>query len=233
MDRKTTPPAKLLAHLPWINHRLTGVIFACLLAITSGCNAPGPRTGDAPKLPYFQARAYDLLDIVDVNFGAGTGMLAAVAVEPLRVGLGTYESTRIGTFRRSVGIWDEDRKEFFMIHELNKWEKEPHLGNGYLFTPTELHRHNKPRDPKDYSRSTFYEKWGWTARYQDWERPWLDVDVNVHLLFVGVAIGVSPQEAVDFALGIFGIDVVSHDDYGPAPEIRVDDEDGDIENSPS
>ncbi len=198
---------------------LSGIVLPSLLLVASGCNAPGARDQSTPELGYFCARGMDFLDILEFNVGAGTGLHASAGVEPIRVGLGGYKSTKAGMMGRSIGTWDESRNELFIgLHDLVCWEKRPCYGNGYLFTHDETHRRNVLPDADETERPTFYEDWGWATRYEDWEKPWLDVSAEVHLLFVGVDAGFSIQETLDFLLGIFGVDSVSHDDHEPVPE---------------
>ncbi len=193
--------------------------FVCLLYCSTGCNAPDSRSPDVPKLSYGQARAFDLMDILEINVSAGVGLLATVAVEPIKVGYGYYQASKAGMMGRAAGTWDECRKEVFVgLHHLNAWHKRPCRGNGFLFTPEALHRRHWQRDPNDTTRLRFYEEWGWTTRYEDIENHWLDVSAEVHLLFVGLNVCLSPQELFDFLLGLCTVDSVSHDDREAVPE---------------
>ncbi|MBL8768375.1 MAG: hypothetical protein JNL94_13455, partial [Planctomycetes bacterium] len=54
------------------------------------------------------------------------------------------------------------------------------------------------------------------------ERPWLDVNVEAHVLFIGVDVGISVQDTFDFVLGIFGVDTISHDDFAAEPELETE-----------
>lgn len=191
----------------------------------AGCNAPGARTLDTPELNYFAARGLDLMDIFEVNLGAGTGLMAAVAVEPVKIGFGWYQSSKFGIDGRSCGTWDECRNEMFIgLHQLTCWHKRPCYGNGYLFTRPVFKRHNRLRDPNDHSRLRFYEEWGWITRFEDHEKQWLDLNIEVHLLFIGADLGLSLQEAADFALGIFTVDGISLDDYEADPDTVVEED---------
>ena len=192
------------------------ILAASLIAVV-GCNAPGERSHENGPLSYPAARAYDFLDILEVNVGAGVGLQAAVEITPIRIGYGYYDTAKFGTMGRSVGIWDEDRREFWFGHTFLFWQKNPCFGNAYLFEPDELHRMNKKRSADDHSRVRFYEKWCWTTRYEDWERPWLDCVLEAHALFLGAEVAVSPQELADFVLGLFMIDTISHDDWVGVP----------------
>src|SRR5690606_11463791 len=89
-------------------------LAAALLLATAGCNAPGARSQDVPELGYLQARSADLLDLFELNVGAGTGLHFAVALEPIRVSYGHYEASKFGMQGRSVGTWDETRSELFL-----------------------------------------------------------------------------------------------------------------------
>ncbi|MFG0319454.1 MAG: hypothetical protein ACF8XB_19445 [Planctomycetota bacterium JB042] len=206
MSRPTRPPLRAAA------------LAAGLLLPAFGCNAPGPRSQDVPELGYLEARGADLLDIFELNVGAGTGLHFAAAVEPIRVSYGHYEASKFGMQGRSVGTWDETRSELFVgLHQLLCWEKTPCWGNGFLFTPEELHRHSHERDQNEYDHLRFYQAWGWTTRYEDWEKPWMDVGVELFLFCFGVEVGVSPHETCDFLLGLFAVDAASHDDHAAVP----------------
>jgi len=204
------------------------LIVALLLASAAplGCNARGPRSPDVPELGYFSARGYDFVDMFEFNLGAGPGLFAAAEVTPIRAALGWTDTSRIGFMGRAGGTWEEYRAE---IIEILHWHKKPCYGNGYLFTEETIHRTNfltgiDVRESHDTrpilsntKRMPFYEEWGWTTRYQDWERPWMDVDVEATIIFFSVDVAVSPQEIGDFLLGIFGVDAISHDDKIAVP----------------
>lgn len=186
--------------------------------LTTGCNAPGARDPAAGRLSYPAARAYDFMDMFELNVGAGTGLHVAAAVEPIRVGYGYTEACRMGMMGRAAGVWDESRQELFVgLHDLLTWEKSPCCGTPFLFDPDALHYANDTREPENYTRVPFYSNWGWITRYEDWEKEWLDVAVEAHLLFVSLDVGFSPQEMVDFVLGLAGVDCVSQDDYQANP----------------
>ena len=191
------------------------LVTAALFAV--GCNAPGERSHEAGPLSYPAARGFDFLDIFEMNVAAGVGLHAALEVTPIRIAYGYYDATKFGMMGRSFGTWEELRKDFWVIHTFLYWTKEPCWGDAYLFDPEELRRFCQQRDPDDHSPLRFYDRWCWTTRYEDWERPWLDLVIEAHPLFVGAEIAVSPQELADFFLGIFKIDTISHDDWKPAP----------------
>ena len=192
------------------------LLSLCVLGAT-GCNAPGPRSPDAVPLSYGMARGFDFMDMFDFSVGAGTGLHAAVAVEPIRVGYGYYDASKVGMMGRAAGKWEEKRQEIFLLHAINCWEKEPCCGDGYLFDPETIHLRNYIREPLTYTRQPFYADWGWVTRFYDWEKQWLDVVVEAHLLFVSFDVAFSPQEMFDFFLGFGGIDTISHDDYEAVP----------------
>lgn len=196
-------------HMPFLR---TLALSSALLV--TGCNAPGERDPATPPLDYLTARGLDFMDILELNVSAGTGLFVAAAVEPVRAGFGYYDASKFGMQGRSCGTWEEDRKELCLVlSNLEWWRKEPCCGNGYLFDPNEFRRAHYMPDASEPGRKPFYGEWGWTTRFEDWERPWLDVNVEAHLLFVGVDVGISLQDTLDFALGIFGVDTISHDDF--------------------
>lgn len=189
----------------------------------AGCNAPGERDPATPPLDYFCARGLDFMDIFEINLSAGTGLFAAAAVEPVRAGFGYYDASKFGMQGRSCGVWEEDRKELCLVlSNLGWWRKQPCTGNGYLFDPDEFRRAHYMPDASEPGRKPFYEEWGWTTRLEDWERPWLDVNVEAHVLFIGVDVGISVQDTFDFVLGIFGVDTISHDDFAAEPELETE-----------
>ncbi len=198
--------------------RMVAAVLATAVATLAlgGCNAPLERSHENGRLSYPAARGYDFMDMFEVNLAAGVGLQAAVEITPVRVAYGAYDVTKIGTMGRACGIWDEARKDFFFLHSFLYWEKQPCFGDDFLFDPDETHQKCQQRSALDHSRDRFYEKWEWTTRYEDWERPWLDCVIEAHALFIGAEIGFSPQECADFLLGILNVDTVSHDDWGAA-----------------
>ncbi len=197
--------------------RIRSFFLAATLGIAAvGCNAPLERTHSNGHLSYAAARGYDFMDMFEVNVAAGVGLQAAVEITPVRVAYGYYDVTKMGTMGRSCGVWDEVRKEFFFVHSFMYWEKQPCYGDDFLFDADEMHLKNQQRGVKDHTRERFYEKWDWTTRYEDWERPWLDCVLEAHALFLGAELAFSPQECADFFLGIIGVDTVSHDDWRAA-----------------
>lgn len=193
------------------------VLAVLSLVLLVACNAPGPRSVDVAALPYGKARAYDFMDMFDFSLGAGAGLHLAGAIEPFRVGYGYYDASKFGMMGRAAGKWEEKRQEFFLIHDINCWEKTPCCGDGYLFDQETIHPRNFIREPEPYTREPFYANWGWVTRWHDWERQWLDVVVQGHLLFVSFDVAFSPQEMMDFLLGFGGVDTISHDDFEPVP----------------
>src|SRR5262245_49625957 len=120
------------------NHSLLPALFlAAAFAgfAGTGCNAPGPRSGDTAHLDYLSARGYDFLDIFELNAGGGPGLQAALEVTPIRVAFGHYHDCRFGMFGRAMGSWEQERSEFWIgLHTLLCWCKKPCCGNAYLFT---------------------------------------------------------------------------------------------------
>lgn len=204
------------------SHASRWLLLTSLFVTLAGCNAPGPRSSPPSNpLGYLPARGADLMDLFELNVGAGTGLFVGAAVEPIRFGGGKYDASKLGMDGRCVGTWEEQREEIFMIHAINWWRKQPLAGNAYLFDPEAMRRFNPSRAPDDFTRPRFYEPWGWVLRMNDWEKPWLDVGVEANLIFFNLDVGFSPQETVDFLLGIFTVDVVSRDDYCAVPVEEV------------
>jgi hypothetical protein len=190
----------------------------CLFALvlTAGLGVSGCQSVDSPTdripLGYAPARLYDFMDIFELNAGFDLtfdNIYGVVAIEPIAVGGGYYDSEKLGMDGRLFGRWKETRTEIgFIIDCLVHYEKTPRRGNRYLFD--DLY------SPYTSSKSDEYvpfKEWGLSHRLFDMERNPLDITAELYLFFIGLDVGVSPQEILDFVLGIFTFDGISDDDY--------------------
>ncbi len=190
----------------------------CLFALvlTAGLGVSGCQSVDSPTdrvpLGYAPARLYDFMDIFELNAGFDLtfdNIYGSVAIEPLAVGGGYYESDKLGMDGRIFGRWKETRTEIgFIIDCLVHYEKTPRRGNRYLFD--DLYSPFTSSTSDEYIP---FKEWGLSHRIFDMERNPLDITAELYLFFIGLDVGISPQEILDFVLGIFTFDGVSDDDY--------------------
>lgn len=192
------------------------LILSCLCA---GCGTTDPVT-QRETLGYVPARFYDFLDIMQLNLGidSNVSLFASVAVEPIALGGGLYESQKVGMDGRKVGQWKETRAEMNLaIESYVRYEKVPNWGNRYL-----KDAFYSPHKNVLKGKEVFYEEWGFSHRLWDHENRFLDISAEVHLIALGLDIGVSLVETLDFIAGLIGLDVISDDDwYQPVPERKV------------
>lgn len=170
------------------------------------------------RLSYPMARALDFADMFELNAGVGQGLHAAVEVAPFRVGYGFTDTWRGGMMNRAVGSWKESRKEFWLLQNFLCWTRDPCCGNTYLFDPCRQNLHSARRDVDTELPIALWENWDWTTRFEDHEKRWLDLGVEATVGFLAIDAYVSPREMLDFVLGIFMVDTVSHDDYRANPK---------------
>jgi hypothetical protein len=196
----------------------TGLVFV-VAAFAGGCASTAP-AGTRP-LGWGAARAYDFLDIFELNVQAGTsGPLASIGIWPIGLGLGWYDSMRkAGLEGRAVGSWEESRAETPLL--VKRYDKVPRSGNAYLFEPRRF-----PLSSRDAGvvaeRSLAYRFFDvkdepLTPIWADPEKSWLDLWAEINLFVVGTRVGFRPRELVDFLFGLVGNDAVSEDDWAPEP----------------
>lgn len=186
-----------------------GIIAASLAA--AGCQSVETPPDGVP-LDYLSARLYDFMDVFELNAGADITLdnaFAVVALEPLAIGGGLYDSEKIGIQGRQVGRWREQRTEMnFLVDCLVQYDKTPRRGNRYLFDSLYAPQANTLRE----SNLPFRE-WGMSHRLFDSENQTLDISAEVYLLVLGIDVGISPVELLDFVGGIFTFDGISNDDW--------------------
>lgn len=203
-------------------------LFALVLVVASGCNATRtthyskvgcPEVCGGEPLTYGVARGLDFLDMFELNVGVGQGLHAAAEIAPLRIGYGFSDTKRAGFMHRATGSWSESRKEFWLLEDFVQWSKKPCCGNGYMYDPCRWNGTSEPRELDNEAPLARYADWGYTTRFDDDEKHWLDTGFEATLGCLTVDAFISPCEMVDFMLGWFGSDAVSRDDYVAHPEI--------------
>ena len=182
--------------------RLVPVLVLCFAAgLLVGCKAPN-----------LQDRMNDAAQMVRLNVGWGPGLLAnAQVTRVLGLGLGAYDSRRMG-FRNGYGwIWDERRYDLNLIAPIWGWEDvDATLAGGMPVTP--LHGDEHKTNPPGEKPSKF----SWTGvprTLSDKNRGWFEVSANVHLVWIGLEVGVDFGEIVDYLVGWFGFDPAGDDSY--------------------
>ncbi|HZN62230.1 MAG TPA: hypothetical protein VFC90_07470 [Planctomycetota bacterium] len=167
-----------------------------------------------PGCAYLGSRARDLGDIVRVEGSIGTGLQANITTtEILHLGLG---SSRRWAGGWAYGIPTAERRV------------EDHLPLSYLASLADpdtvsLHALRIGDDPQNLLHrcnlvSPFANSLGTIRKpsMQFW-----DIEIGVMALVIGVEAGFNPAEALDFVLGIFGIDIAADDDEADRESRRL------------
>jgi hypothetical protein len=189
---------------------LLPLVLCFLLSLTVGCSSIDPETG-RESLGYIPARWYDLLDIVELNLGIDSdiSLYAVVALEPIAVGGGLYDGEKFGMDGRLFGQWSEARMEIDLVLEsMIRYKKTPNWGTRYLFDA-----YYSPHKNTLSGNGRYYEEFGLSPRIFDHERRLLDLTAEVHVIGLGIDVGFSLMELLDFATGLLGIDVICDDDW--------------------
>ena len=136
------------------------------------------------------------------------------------VGGGLFESYKLGFDGRCFGTWKESKAMIGLGPEVFvRYEKVPLHGNRYLKDASyKPHRSNVAEGKSNL----FYVEWGMARRIFDHEKRIGDVTVEANVLAFGLDVSVSLLETFDFIAGLFGIDVISDDDWvAPRPDRTV------------
>lgn len=160
-------------------------------------------TDDTPNLKiqterYFLSRWYDLIDIVDLSFGAGPGFLInAHATKFFQVGFGYSDAYRVGFRGRSAGVWREKRLEAGVSILYYQKVKRERI-SGWV--------ENFRTDTMDLDTTAVYAN--------NADRSFTGIGATIHALIL-VDVNVRPAQAADFVLGWFGIDILDDDTCKP------------------
>ena len=196
------------------------VALATLLALAALAGAgelssPKPSLLTAPAR-YLRDRALDLLDIVELNVGAGRGAKVSVKYGLHFFGLGSVRSRRAGTIDRRAGTWREIDTEFgilplsvaaWPVHygaEACGWRQLAAGARVVAQAGSEgvqhLDRKELNGNPAFILRDTVegpvHTRWGDS----------FPIGAEVHLL-VGLRAVVRPLQLADFAVGLVGLDL--------------------------
>jgi len=188
------------------------------LALT-GCATPAAR--------YAGSRALDLFDVFPLSGRSGVGLYMSARATPfLGAGIGAYDALACGMGPRRWGpVWEEEGSGIgpvYCVDESLLSRRGKDLANSNLIQLPEW-----PAGPD----ALFEEAPGWRSRGHvalvlpylvrrdgDWAKlpPWyslLDCEADAFIGVIGLRIGFSPGEIVDFLAGLFGLDP-SGDDIG-------------------
>jgi len=186
------------------------LVLVALVVACGGCKAPN-----------FQDRLDDCGEMVRLNLGAGPGLLANVHVTRcLALGIGGYESRRYG-FRNGYGwMWDERRYDTNLVIPIYGWEDVDAVLYGGM--PKTLLRGDDRDSLRPGEERGFWRWAGQPLTLKDRNRGWFEVSVNLHLIWIGLDVGVDVGEILDAALGWFGIDPAMDDEHTDRPVERHD-----------
>jgi len=197
-------------------------VAALVLALAMGqaarAAAPAPRIRRAlwAAARYLGARGQDLLDVFELNVGAGRGVKLDVKYGVHFFGLGDVRTRRVGNIDRRVGYWRELDTELGLFPlSLLAWPVHHGarlcgcrtLASDARFVARDgsygfqhLDRKELNGDPeffwKDTVESYRHTRWGDS----------FPLGLEVHAL-VGLRAMVRPLQLADFAAGIVGIDL--------------------------
>ncbi|MBI3818936.1 MAG: hypothetical protein HY286_09630 [Planctomycetes bacterium] len=163
---------------------------------------------------YFQDRLNDFVDVIPVSVAAGPGLFASVrATVMVGTGIGYAEAWRAG-----VRLPDESHRKYDDLARYQVWREEE-VGLGILW----------------FHQDTSEPDWGGMGNFLIFAFPpggscgsshfhfisALDVEAGIHLGIVGLRVGVSPGQLIDFLLGWTTLDIAS-DDRESRSELATD-----------
>jgi len=171
--------------------------------------AAAPSTGEAGFVRgvgiYCKDRFHDTLDLFRLRAGfprdgKAIGLKARVT-SLAQVGYVAFDGTYVGLDRRGVGIVDERRREAGVSVAYGSYnEMEPTFGNGFLKSNSDW----SVVEDRRILRNLPY--------WDDGRQRHLSVGAEVATPLFALDVGVYPEEALDFVLGIFAIDIFNDDE---------------------
>lgn len=174
---------------------------------------------------YAKSRGLDLMDAVPISAGAGLGLLAEVRATPyVGLGLGYANSWRVGTDEQRLGPlwWEKERgipvwryyRHQNYLEETSRWSgghlrfrEERRNRAASLIVAPGMVREGLVWFPI-YPPYMITKHWEW-PNWSGWDL--LNVEAGVFLGVVGIRVGVSPFQLIDFILGLATIDLAEDD----------------------
>ena len=175
-----------------------------------------PRSWLGAPVRYVRDRGLDLLDIVELNVGAGKGAKLSVKYGIRFFGLGSVRAWRVGTIDRRAGVWRELDTEFGILPlSLLAWPVHwgaERLGWRQLSADARFVARDGSRGFEHLDRKELNGDRVWLLK-DTADGPihtrWADsypIGAEVHL-GVGARVMVRPLELADFVVGFVGVDL--------------------------
>ncbi len=187
----------------------SGKLLLLASLVAGGLALPAPATAN-PVLTYAEDRVHDFLDIFRVRAGlpkGGKGVGVKARVTSLaQAGYMYFDGTYYGMDRRGLGVVDEKRFEggvSLLYGSLNQME--PVHGNSFLKGDMLWHEVADRRIIRNL------------PHWDDGRKRPLSVGFEIATPLIAFDMGVYPTEALDFALGIFTIDMHRDDQLRQSP----------------
>jgi len=156
---------------------------------------------------YLGDRLKDASEMVEAGAGLSSGVALNVRLTKIaQAGFGSYTGRWAGLKEGSFAAWDETRMEAgfspFYLHELYRKSE----------TLVDIH-HPRPWEPgfRSYLNDQFLLT----------DRGFCEVGLTLNFLFFGLDAAVDLAEVADFAVGLFGLDLLDDDAYSKTPEELV------------
>ena len=218
MGRLATLPALILV----------AALMGCNAAPTSSSRFPLVLGGNTSVGSYFQARGMDLWDTFPISFAAGYGlMLEARATPYAGVGLGYTKNWRFGLAPQRWGpIWWERSRgipiyEYYRYMDYRDEDQRWEGGDPFWWDEDYRYRANSWVIIPGFSQQgeaffpiipPYYLKEPWI--FPNWSLWTLfDVEASVFVGVVGVRVGVSPLQLLDFIAGLITWDPAWDDPF--------------------
>ncbi len=201
------------------------VVLAILIASVplSGCLAPPPerseeelfagidrvreggareiKKSESPLLKYVRGRVLDILDAFSFRLTAGPGLRAHARVTKLlQVGIGKMGPAEATTMGGTISCY----KLGFIKREGGLWkERSQEIGISLFY----------------YYHSVGESLGGNKKTFGEADRGFWDIGLAFHWLILGVEAEVRVDEAIDAAVGLFGIDLMGDDEPHVDPDL--------------
>lgn len=181
-----------------------GLVCFMAASLVSAEDAP-KRSGVRRVLLFLPNVVLDIVDVVNVSFGTGPGLLADVHLTRYaQVGGGGSVSTKEGLIGRQIGCWHEDRygtslvcmSAEFIKHEPAKWV-------GVFVKPIDV-----KIGPSSWEAKPYKEGEELDPKVLNAKRDMLGVGAALHVALVAVEAEVRLTEVADAVVGLLTVGFV-------------------------